>query len=256
MNYRDTMKSVDTMKALIVLGLEGKSQGAYIYFDCPNCQKKAGIKAYGDKKNLYYCPSCKSSGHIISLTMKIKGIEWEKASEFLSTILTEIANKITEELNLNYELIYNDFIKSKGISQGICFLLDIGVPKGKTMLSGCVAFAIKDEGGKKIAYYGIRMKDGNAVFHKSFNPELYLYGYDVVDIHQITYFTTDIFKCVKYLEDKKQCVCNFGLPYLSSVQIDLLGEIEKLVFMVDEKAINTIAIQLAQSQKGFYRFDH
>ena len=111
MNYRDTMKSVDTMKALIILGLEGKPQGAYIYFDCHNCQKKAGIKAYGDKKNLYYCPSCKSSGHIISLTMKIKGIEWEKASEFLSTIMTEIANKITEELNLNYELIYNDFIK-------------------------------------------------------------------------------------------------------------------------------------------------
>jgi len=67
MNYRETLQSVDTEKALSLIGIEFESQGAYAKFACPqpDCGGKAAIKEYGDKKNLYYCPKCKSSGHII-----------------------------------------------------------------------------------------------------------------------------------------------------------------------------------------------
>jgi len=257
MNYKDTLQAVDTLKALSVLGIESIQNGAYIFIDCPNCTQKAAIKAYGDKKNLFYCPSCKSSGHIISLVMKTKGIDWKEANEFLSSkALNEIAKKITEELNINYELVYNDFIKCKGISEDMCHFLEIGVPKGKTMLAGCVAFAVRDEEGKKVAYYGIKMKDEKAVFHKSFNPELYLYNFCNLDRKEIVYFTTNIFRCVKEIEAQQQCVCNFGLPYLSPFQIELLQDIERIVFMVDEPLVKTLAIQLAQYQRGFYRFEH
>jgi hypothetical protein len=63
--------------------------------------------------------------------------------------------------------VYHDFPKNKGLSGDICYQQEIGVPKGKVMLSGCVAFVIRDETSMKIAYYGIRMKDGNPVFHKT-----------------------------------------------------------------------------------------
>jgi hypothetical protein len=244
------------MKALGLLGIDGTQQGAYIYFDCPKCQRKAAIKAYGEKKNLYYCPACKSSGHIIGLVMKTKNLEWKEANEFLSKALNENAKKITEELNIDYELLYHPFIKDKGITEDMCRFLGIGVPKGKTMLAGCVAFTVRDEEGMRVAYYGIRMKDGKTVFHKSFNPELYLYGFSNLDLKKVVYFTTDIFRCVKSFEEEKQCLCNFGLPYLSPVQLDLLLDIDRIVFMVEEPAMKTIAIQLAQYQRGFYKFEH
>jgi hypothetical protein len=56
MSYRNTLKSVDTEKALSLIGIEFKTQGVYAKFKCPNpdCEGQAVIKAYGDKKNLYY----------------------------------------------------------------------------------------------------------------------------------------------------------------------------------------------------------
>ena len=150
-----TLKTVDTEKALVLIGIEFESQGGYAKFACPqlDCDGKAAIKEYGDRKNLYYCPKCKSSGHIISLVMKIKGIDWNAANDLLSKAHNKTAKRITEELNINYELFYNDFIKAKGIEEEMCRLLEIGVPKGKTMLAGSVAFAVRDAKGMKVALH-------------------------------------------------------------------------------------------------------
>ncbi len=38
------------------------------------------------------------------------------------------------------------------ISEQLATDIGVGVPQGKTMLSGCVAFTIHDEQGMKIAY--------------------------------------------------------------------------------------------------------
>ena len=64
----------------------------------------------------------------------------------------------------------------EGFDEERCKKLGVGKPKGKTMLSGCLAFTVYRE-GKKIAYYGIRLSDRSPAYHKSFNPELYLYNY-------------------------------------------------------------------------------
>lgn len=258
MNYKDTLQAVDTEKALGLIGLEFQPQGAYLKFACPKpgCDGQAVIKLYGDKKNLYYCPKCKASGHIISLTMSAKGVDWDGAKELLSKAQGSDAKKITEELNIKYELQYQECMKTKGLSEEMCRALEIGVPKGKTMLAGCIAFAVRDDKGLKVAYYGIKVKDGKPVFHKSFNPELYLYNLCNIDSREPVYLTTDIFKCAYSIENGRQCVCNFGLPYLSKVQLDLLTGLEHIVFLVDELLVKTFAIQLAQSYQGFYRFEH
>ncbi len=257
MNYKETLKSIDTEKALGLIGIEFESQGAYAKFACPrpDCDGKAAIKEYGDKKNLYYCPTCKASGHIISLAMEVKGLEWDAANEFLIKARSNRAKRITEELNINYELFYNDFIKSKGIGEEICKALEIGVPKGKTMLAGSVAFAVRDSKGMKIAYYGVKMKDGKPVFHNSFNPELYLYNFCNIDFSEPVYFTTDIFRCVNAIGNGKQCVCNFGLPYLSEDQLNLLHHLDHIVFLVDEQLVKPLAIQMAENKMNYFRFE-
>jgi len=177
MNYKDTLQAVDTEKALTIINLEYQTMGQYVKFKCLKCGENALIKAYGEKKNLHYCPKCKASGHIIFLVMAVKGIDWDAAKELLTKIQLPSSKKITEEINLQYDLTYHKFLEDKGITEDMRKALEIGIPKGKTMLAQCVAFAVRDETGIKIAYYGIKMKDGKPVFHKSFNPEMYLYNF-------------------------------------------------------------------------------
>jgi|SRR5208337_2194319 len=107
MSYKETLQVVDTVRALSVLGFNYHPQGSYVKFPCPSndCDGDAVIKAHGDKKNLFYCPKCKLSGHIISLVMKERNIDWMEACEFLknSRVTPHVIN---DPLKLKYELEY------------------------------------------------------------------------------------------------------------------------------------------------------
>ncbi len=195
------------------------------------------------------------SGHIISLVMNILGTDWNNANEFLAKALAS-TKRITNELTVKYELQYHPFLETQGISEKTCRDLEIGVPKGKTMLAGCVVFSVRDEEGRKIAYYGIRIKDLKPVFHKSFNPELYVYNFFNIDSSEPVYFSNNMFECIKNIDQGRQCVCNFGLPYLSCFQLDLLRGYERIVFLVDEPLVKPFAVQMAESNMNYYRFEH
>ena len=218
MNYIDTLHSVNTGKALQILGFQSSQHGAYLKYPCHKCGKEAVIKSYGEKKNLYYCPDCKASGHIIRLAMEIKVIDWNEAKELLDKKASGFSSKkLTKELSVIYEMEYDRSMESNGITETTAKSMGIGRPKGKTMLSGTIAFPVYSE-GKKVAYWGQRIKDRKPVFHNSFNPELYLYNLDSIITEREVYVTTDMLECVRLIQDGTQAVCNFGLPYLSQEQ--------------------------------------
>lgn len=77
MNYNQILTAVDTVKVLSIIGLTGEQKGAYVYYECHKCKGKAVIKAYGEKKNLFYCEQCKAKGHIISLVMEASDVDWD-----------------------------------------------------------------------------------------------------------------------------------------------------------------------------------
>jgi len=260
MNYTETLQTVDTLKALKLLGIEAEQKGAYIYFPC-SCGDKKVIKAYGEKKNVFYCPKCKASGHIIKLVSEIMSEkdteEWDlkKASAFLAEkAITYGASRITRELSMDYKLRYHPFLKEQGISEELATDLGIGVPQGKTMLSGCAAFTVHNEQGMKIAYYGIRLKDQKAVFHKSFNPELYLYNWHRIQKDGEVLFTTNLLDCVRLIGERKQSISNFGLPYLSATQLELLQMCKYVEFRVDNQNIQEISKQVIHNLRNYYRF--
>ena len=127
MSYTATMKSVDTEKALGLLELEAKPNGAYFNFTCPKCEKKAVIKTYGEKKNVWFCPECKAKGHIISLAMLRRDVQYEEAAKFLQEKATGgNGGKITEELKLSYTLEYHKKLNEEGISEETAALFEIG----------------------------------------------------------------------------------------------------------------------------------
>jgi hypothetical protein len=120
MNYVETLQTVDTLKALKLLDFEAEQKGAYIYFPC-SCGDKKVMKAYGDKKNVFYCPKCKDSGHIIKLVSEIMNKrdnetwDFKKASDFLAQKAVVCgATKITRALTIDYKLNYHPFLKDQG----------------------------------------------------------------------------------------------------------------------------------------------
>ena len=260
MNYTETLQTVDTVKALKLLGLEAEQKGAYIYFPC-SCGEKKVIKAYGEKKNVFYCPKCKDSGHIIKLVSEIMNAkdtekwDFKKASDFLiEKAISYEAHKITRELNMDYKLHYHPFLKERGISEELAADLGIGVPQGKTMLAGCIAFTVHDEQGMKIAYYGMRLKDRKAVFHKSFNPELYLYNWHRIQNDQEVLFTSNMLDCVQLIGEGKQAVSNFVLPYLSFAHMALLQKCRLVEFICENQHIQEISKQVINNMQSYYRF--
>lgn len=234
MRYLEVMQAVDPKLCLKYLEIPFTEQGSYINFPCPKCGKQAAIKAYGIKKNLIYCQHCKESGHVIKLVMELQGMDWEAAKKYLKEKAMPLSLKrLTREINITYDLQYTSQLAEKGLTEGFCHRMGIGYPKGKTMLAGCIAFEVRNEDHLKIAYYGLKVKDNRPVFHRSFNPELYIYGMDMVDKEFPVYFTTDLWKCVQLIQNDVQAVCNFGLPYLSTEQVRLLEKCSMVVYHRD-----------------------
>lgn len=235
MNYKETIQASNTLKALSLLGINGEGQGSYIKFPC-ECGKTATIKAIGDKKNVFYCPSCKRAGNIITLAQKVKGLDKDKAMELFKGA-KETQKPIAEELNLVYELAYSDYLKAAGFSEEFCKAQEVGVPKGKAMLNGHLAFLVRDENGMKVAYYGLGLKDLKPKFHQSFNPELYLYNLHKVKEGTEVLFVADILECLKFISKGQPAVSNFGFPYLSNRQLEFIKGFQTIIFIDEESPV-------------------
>jgi hypothetical protein len=120
------------------------------------------------------------------------------------------------------------------------------------MLAGCIAFIILDKERDPIAYYGMRIKDQRPVFHKSFNPELYLYNYHRIEDFSEVFFTTDIWKCLEIISKGGQAVCNFGLPYLSPSHTEMLQRFNSVLYVRDDN-ISEIKKQVLKMD-NFFKF--
>ncbi len=254
MKYPEAMQTINTERALLLLGLSFKKNGSYLNFPCVKCGNESAIRYHGEKKNVAYCPTCKAGTNIIAMAVMVKDIDFQEAKNLLieKTVATE--EPIQEKLSLTYELEFTPQMENEGLSKELCEAIGVGKPKGKAMLSGCTAFTVHNEVGLKIAYYGIRIADHRPMFHKSFNPELYLYGYHATNKGEEVLVTTDMFSCLRHLAQGEQSVCNFGLPYLSSRQMELLYPFPRITFewlFTDKK---DIMLNVAQNLKAYHRF--
>ena len=219
MKYIEVIRSANAEKVFKALEIEYTQSGAYLHFPCA-CGKAAFLKSYGRRKNLWFCKHCKKGGHIISLVMNKKSLTWEEAKGFLNDYMVS-NKKILHPLTFLYDLAYSDILEDLALTKEICDQLGIGKPKGKTMMAGCIAFEIY-EGDNLIAYFGIRIKDGRSVYHKSFNPELYLYG-KAKEGDEVV-LTRNMYRYAWLNAKERPAVCNFSLDYLSNTQ---LGELKK-----------------------------
>jgi len=254
MKYNEALQSINPKAALKALKIEGKEQGAYIHFPCPQCQEDAVIKAFGEKKNLWLCTKCKLSGHIISLAMNRQKMDYEDAKNFLLSC-TQYPNEEAEELNLDYTLEWCEFMEQEGLDKDWCEELGVGKPKGKTILAGYLAFTVLNENRKKVAYVGQRISDGKHYIPKNFNPELYLYNFcNIINPDEETIITPDVLDCARLLGQGKQAISTFWLTYISRKQLEYLQMLQYISLTgFGEETVN-VAIVLARLHGGFHRF--
>ena len=205
MRYRDALKAIDPVEALKALKINYLCQGAYVRFECECGSDSAAFKTVGEKKNLWFCPECKKGGNILNYTMAKKGLEYEEAKKWLLK-LSPTTKRLTKELKLEYELQHTKALQKFGITEEMCQDLEIGVPKGKTMLAQCLTFTVRNEDGLKIAYYGIRLRNGQPVYHKSFNPEYYVYNYHRIDKTKPVKLVKNMVGCVNRISGGENAV--------------------------------------------------
>jgi predicted RNA-binding Zn-ribbon protein involved in translation (DUF1610 family) len=235
-----------------LLGLEVTQAGKYVHFDCPECNKKAVSACYGEKKNLWICPECRAKGNIISLTMKLKGLPYEEAKTLLESKAVSLAvTKITDELNLILELYPHESIKD--FSPEFCQDYGIGYCR-KGIMAGHIAIPVHDENGMKVAYVGVNAKTGKLKFPKNFNPDFYLWNCHRAHPDIEVYFTTSLMDALKIIQDDKQAVSNFGLPYISSEQLKLIQDFKMVSLFLEIDYIRDISYQLATQTMFFHRF--
>ena len=185
--------------------------------------------------------------------MELQGLDYEPAKQFLLE-KSSLPTEMLEEINLNYTLEWCEFMQQNGLDKEVCEKLEIGRPKGQTKLSGCVAFAVYNENKKKVAYVGIKIGTGKLIIPKQFNPETTLFNLCNVDPDNEVILVRDIMDCAKLLSNCKPAICNFGLPYLSRKQLDLLQTLTYLSLQGFGNHTNEIAINLANLHGGYFRF--
>lgn len=253
MKYSEAMASINTERALRLLDLTLRVNGNYIYFPCVECGKESAIRFYGMKKNVAYCPACKTGRNIIGIAAKIKGIGFQDAKNFLVEKASVIEKPIEEQLNVSGNLEWCEFMAEEGLNQELCENMEVGKWKGKGIMAGHVAFTVHNEHGVKVAYYGIHIPDKRVKFPSNFNPELYLYNYHNINHHEEVWITRDMFNCLRIIYSGKQAVCNFGLPYISPKQYILLSNIDRVTIDWPGDKRDTAMSNIAQ-MKTFSRF--
>lgn len=163
-------------------------------------------------------------------------------------------NQQAKALNLDCELEWKASLDKSGYSKELCEQYGIGLPKGETMLSGCIVFTVYNEQGIKVAYYGYRMRDYQPVYHPSFNPELYLYNYHNIDITHPVMVTSNLHTWLMIVRDiDPNTIAVFDRPYLSARQFNLLREIPGITFFGNEEEINPL---IAQADKFLENYLH
>lgn len=251
MSYKDTLHPFDTLKAFALLGIELHPNGKSARFPCPKCDGTAVISTYGERKNLIFCPKCKFGTNLIKLTMEHLKVDRESATAFLKDTM-DAGTPLTIHLDFSYDLQYTKLLEEAGISPEFCKEIGIGQPQGNTMFADCTAFAVRNEVGTLVAFYGLT-KDGTPKVHRSFSPEHYLYNFDKIDREGVIVLTPDILACAKMYSEGTAAICNFGLPYLSPRHVELLNACK----LLDLRLITEpeIVRQAATTLKSWMRFN-
>jgi len=125
------------------------------------------------KKNLYFNTKDKQQkGSVINFLAAFKGIDLRSAAKELKDIFLSSEQEVKKQIP-ELELHYNDYLKQYSISPELAQEYEVGLVKQRSIMSGKIAFKIRDVNANPIGYVGFNTKDGSWFFPKGFRRILY-----------------------------------------------------------------------------------
>lgn len=192
------------------------------------------------KKNLYFnTKDGNQKGSVINFLANYKAIDLRcAAKELKDNFLSESSSPKKEIPEL--ELHYNDYLNQYSISPELAKEYEVGLVKQQSIMSGKIAFRIRDFNGNPIGYIGLNIKDGSWFYPKGFKRPLY-------NVHRLTHSPT-IFLVINPLDALK--IISFGFSHVGALlgktlndeQFQTIKELENVekLFLIHPEPENLI----------------
>lgn len=185
-------------------------------------------------KNLYFNSKDEyQKGSVINFLANFKETDLRTAAKELKDVFLSETPKPQREIP-ELELHYTDFLKQLSIPKELATEYEIGLVKQRSIMSGKIAFRIRDINSNPIGYIGYGEKDNSWFYPKGFKRTLY-------NAHRLIESKT-IFLVISPLEAVK--IISFGYPSVAA----LLGK------SINEEQYQTL-LQLDKLEKIFLLHD-
>jgi DNA primase len=125
------------------------------------------------KKNLYFNTKDKEQkGSVINFLASFKGIDLRSAAKELKDLFLNDEPESKKQIP-ELELHYTDYLNQYSISPELAKEYEVGLVKQRSIMSGKIAFRIRDINCNPIGYVGYNIKDNSWFFPKGFKRPLY-----------------------------------------------------------------------------------
>jgi hypothetical protein len=178
------------------------------------------------KKNLYFnTKDNNQKGSVINFLAHYKKMDLRSAAKELKDNFLKESTSPKREIP-ELELHYTDYLKQYSIGPELAKEYEIGLVKQRSIMSGKIAFRIRDIKGNPIGYIGFNTKDNSWFYPKGFIRPLY-------NAHRLTN-CSKIILTINPFETLK--IISFGFPYVSTLlgktvnegQYNTLEELDKV----------------------------
>ena len=168
------------------------------------------------KKNLFFWKGKNKGGNVIQFLVDKQGITHREAGIWLKKNMVKHTpkRKIPE-----LELTYSYAVSQLGIEEETAKNFEIGVPKGKTIMAGKVAFRIYDKDNNPLGYIGL--KDG-WFYPKGFEASEHLYNYNRRNGNQFCVLAPSPLVVAQLFQQNIPQAVGLFSPNISDTQVKLL----------------------------------
>jgi DNA primase len=191
-------------------------------------------------KNLYFNTKDENQkGSVINFLANYKKMDLRSAAkELKDNFLKDTAPSKREIPEL--ELHYTDLLKNNLISQEMAKEYEVGLVKQRSIMSGKIAFRVRDINANPIGYIGLNIKDSSWFYPKDFKRPLY-------NAHRL-YNSKEIFLVINPLDALK--IIDFGFSSVGALlgrtindqQMQTLNELKNLcrIILIHPEPENSI----------------
>lgn len=160
-------------------------------------------------KNLFFNPKGQEKGSPINFLSEFHGVGLRIAAQTLKNIFLQESKEPKRPIP-ELELKYTKEVNALGLTEEICRQYEIGMPQGRSIMAGKIAFKLYDQSGSFAGYIGKEVKKDGWFYPKGFR-RFFLYNGNRCN-SDYCILVPDVLDCVLLFQiGFPYCVSSLGL---------------------------------------------